>query len=98
GAGWEATGSESVQARQLVDKNVKGLGSYGQLGVGHSPAKTGSDPAFPRALRGVTATLRSDPSVATVVAPRAGVSIAPDCHAAVCRARAPCRQRAIARR
>jgi putative drug exporter of the RND superfamily len=86
GAGWEATGSESVQARQLVDKNLKGLGSYGQLVVVHSPDKTVSDPAFQRALRGVTARLRSDPAVASVVAPRAGVSIAPDRRTAVIRA------------
>jgi RND superfamily putative drug exporter len=86
GAGWEATGSESVQARQLVDKNFKGLGSYGQLVVVHSLDKTVSDPAFQRALRGVTAKLRSDPAVTTVVAPRAGVSIAPDRHTAVIRA------------
>ena len=25
GAGWETTGSQSVQARQLIDKNFKGL-------------------------------------------------------------------------
>ncbi|HEX4733703.1 MAG TPA: hypothetical protein VH247_04770, partial [Thermoleophilaceae bacterium] len=36
GAGWEATGSESVQARQLIDKNFNGLGSYGQLVVVHA--------------------------------------------------------------
>src|SRR3954463_8409210 len=58
GAGWEATGSESVQARQLIDKNFKGLGSYGQVVVVHSADKTVADPAFRRALREVTAKLR----------------------------------------
>ena len=31
GAGWETTGSASVQARQLIDKNFNGLVSYAQL-------------------------------------------------------------------
>src|SRR3954470_10939194 len=46
GAGWEATGSESVQARQLIEKNFKGLGSYAQVVVVHAPDKAISDPAF----------------------------------------------------
>jgi putative drug exporter of the RND superfamily len=51
GAGWEATGSESVHARQLTDRNFGGLGSYGLAVVVHAPQKTVSDPAFRRALR-----------------------------------------------
>ena len=86
GAGWEATGSESVHARQLIDKNFNGLGSYGQTVVVHSPDKTVSDPAFRRALRGVEAKLKSDPAVTTVVPGRAGVSISPDRHTAVIQA------------
>ena len=27
GAGWEATGSQSVEARQLIDKQFQGLGA-----------------------------------------------------------------------
>src|SRR3954453_15274975 len=52
GAGWEATGSESVQARQLIDKSFDGLGTYGLTVVVHAPDKTVSDPAFARVLRG----------------------------------------------
>ena len=33
GAGWEATDSESVQARQLIKKDFNGLGSYGLAGL-----------------------------------------------------------------
>src|SRR4051812_28120315 len=62
GAGWEATGSESVQARQLVDQSFNGLGSYGPTVVVHSPDRTVSDPAFRRVLRGVEAELKSDPA------------------------------------
>jgi hypothetical protein len=42
GAGWETTGSQSVQARQLIDKNFHGLSSYGLMTVIHSPTQTRS--------------------------------------------------------
>ena len=40
GAGWETTGSQSVQARQLIDKNFQGLSSYALMTVIYSPAQT----------------------------------------------------------
>ena len=40
GAGWEATGSESVQARELVDRSFQGQGSYGLMAVVHSGGST----------------------------------------------------------
>src|SRR4051794_25014586 len=86
GAGWEATGSESVQARQLIEKDFHGLGSYGLVVVVDSPGKTVSAPAFRRALRDVEVTLKRDPAVTAVVPPRAGVSISPDRHTAVIQA------------
>src|SRR4051794_38438993 len=86
GAGWEATGSESVQARQLIEKDFNGLGSYGLVVVVDSPGKTVSAPAFRRALRDVEVTLKRDPAVTAVVPPRAGVSISPDRHTAVIQA------------
>jgi RND superfamily putative drug exporter len=75
-----------VQARKLIDKDFHGLGTYGQVVVVHSPEKTVSDPAFGRALRGVEAKLKRDPSLTTVVRPRPGVSISPDRHTAVIQA------------
>ncbi len=86
GAGWEATGSESVQARQLIDRNFDGLGSYGLVVVVHAQDKTVSDPAFRRALQGVEARLERDPAVTTVVPPRAGTSLSSDRHTAVIQA------------
>jgi RND superfamily putative drug exporter len=86
GAGWETTGSESVQARQLIDKDFNGFGTYGLTVVVHAPDKTVSDPAFERVLRAVEDKLDSDPAVGTVVPPRAGVSISSDRHAAVIQA------------
>jgi putative drug exporter of the RND superfamily len=83
GAGWEATGSESVQARQLLDDNFHGAGGYGPTVVVHSPHKTVSDPAFARTLRRVEITLQRSPAVTAVAPPRSGTSIAPDRHTAV---------------
>jgi len=86
GAGWEAAGSESVQARRLIDKDFKGFEAYGLTVVVHARDKTVSDPAFQRVLRGVEDKLSRDPAVAAVVAPRAGVSISADRHVAVVQA------------
>ena len=86
GAGWEAAGSESVQARELIDKNFQGLGSYGLMVVVHSSDKTVDDPAFDQAVADVERTLKSDESVTTVVPPKAGVSISQDGHTAVVQA------------
>src|SRR5512133_2876969 len=86
GAGWQSTGSESVQARQLIDEGFQGSGTYGLTVVVHAPDKTVADPAFARVLRAVQDKLRSDPAVATVAPPRPGVSISPDRHVAVIQA------------
>jgi putative drug exporter of the RND superfamily len=83
GAGWETTGSESVQARHLINKNLHGSGTYGLTVVVHAQDRTVADPAFERVLRRVQDRLKHDPAVKTVVPPRAGVSISPDGHAAV---------------
>ncbi len=39
GAGWETSGSQSVQARNLIDKNFQGLSSYALRTVIYSPTK-----------------------------------------------------------
>ena len=69
GAGWEATGSQSVQARQLIDRNFHGLSSYGLMTVVSSPTKTVNDPSFRAAIVAVERTLRADGAVSTVLAP-----------------------------
>ncbi len=86
GAGWEASGSQSVQARQLIDKNFQGLSSYGLMVVVNSPSKTVGDPAFQSTLTAVERRLRGDGAVSNVVPPRPGASISPDAHTAVIQA------------
>ena len=86
GAGWETSGSQSVQARQLIDKNFHGLSSYGLMTVVYSPTKTVNDPAFESVVTGVERTLRTDGAVKSVVAPAPGVSISRDGHTAIVQA------------
>jgi RND superfamily putative drug exporter len=86
GAGWEATGSESVAARHAIDKSFQGLSSSALMVVVHSPAKTVADPAFERAIVATERVLQADPRVASVVAPRPGTSISRDGHTAIVQA------------
>jgi RND superfamily putative drug exporter len=83
GAGWEASGSQSVQARKLVERDFRGLGSYGLMAVVYSPRETVSDAGFKAVVARVEATLRADSAVRTVVAPTPGLSISRDGHTAI---------------
>ena len=69
GAGWEASGSQSVQARKLVERDFAGLGSYGLMTVVYSPDADGRRPEFRSAIARVEQTLRANGAVRTVVAP-----------------------------
>src|SRR6187402_3354311 len=88
GAGWEATGSESVDVRQQVDAEFGGAGAYGLQVAVHSRRQTVEDPSFRRTVAAVERTLASDSAVARVVPPQPGVSISADGHTAVVRATA----------
>jgi RND superfamily putative drug exporter len=86
GAGWEATGSESVRARAIVDSQFGGLSSSAlQVVVRTSTGKI-SDPGPAAVIAAVGRTLTADPRISTVVAPTAGVSISQDGHTAVVQA------------
>ena len=86
GAGWEASGSESVDARKLVDRNFRGLSSSALQVVVHSPTRTVSDPVFRQTITSAQRTLQRDSRVAGVVPPRPGQSISRDGHTAVIQA------------
>jgi RND superfamily putative drug exporter len=83
GAGWETTGSPSVQARQLINKNFNGLSSYGLMTVVYSATQTINDRAFQRTVAQVESTLRADSAVRSVVRPALGISISRDGHTAI---------------
>ncbi len=83
GAGWEATGSESVQARSLIQQHFAGNSSSAIWVVVHSPAQSPSDPAFAATLTRVEKILGADHAIASVTAPRPGTSISRDGHTAI---------------
>jgi putative drug exporter of the RND superfamily len=86
GAGWEATGSESVAARQAIDARFGGLSSSALMVVVHSSEKTVADPAFQRAVASTQRTLKADPRVTSVIAPQPGTSVSRDGHTAIVQA------------
>jgi putative drug exporter of the RND superfamily len=83
GAGWQASGSQSVQARALIQQNFGGLSSSAPLVVVHSPTLTSASPLFRATVSNVESVLRADRHVSTVVPPRPGVSISRDGHTAL---------------
>lgn len=86
GAGWEVTGSESVAARGVVDRNFGGFGGYGLMVAVSSNSQTVSDPAFKSTVAKVTAILGSDPAVTGVAQPQPGMTISKDGRIAVVQA------------
>ena len=86
GAGWEATGSESVAARKAIDQNFRGLSSSALMVVVHADRATVSDAPFKRALTSAQSTLKRDRRVSRVVPPHAGTSISRDGHTAIIQA------------
>ncbi len=83
GAGWEATGSDSVAARTLIQQHFAGNASSGLMIVVHSPTATTTDAAFTATTNKVAAILKTDPAVASVTPPTPGTSISQDGHTAI---------------
>ena len=83
GAGWEASGSQSVQARALIDEHFGGQSSAALMVVVHSSAARVGDPQFTATVDRVAGILRADSRVASVALPRAGFSISQDGHTAI---------------
>ncbi|MFP5363027.1 MAG: MMPL family transporter [Thermoleophilia bacterium] len=86
GAGWEATGSESVAAREFVDENFGGLSSSALMVVVHSQSQSTDDAAFQRVVASAQKLLEQDSRVGAVVPPQAGSSISRDGRTAVIQA------------
>jgi len=83
GAGWQANGSESVQARQLIQKSFRGFSSNALLAVVHSNDATAAAPAFRRTVARVATLLRASREVTAVELPRAGSTVSADGHTAL---------------
>ncbi|MFL5824942.1 MAG: MMPL family transporter [Thermoleophilaceae bacterium] len=83
GAGWEAPGSESGQARRAVESHFPGQGTYALSVVVAGERARISDPPMRAALSGVQRTLQGDKAVSGVVAPRRGVTVSRDRRTAI---------------
>ncbi|HEU5277641.1 MAG TPA: MMPL family transporter [Gaiellaceae bacterium] len=83
GAGWQANGSESVQARTLIQRDFAGLSSSALIVVVHSTRDTVTAPAFRTTLTDVQHILGTNAAIASVQAPQAGTGISPDARTAI---------------
>jgi RND superfamily putative drug exporter len=87
GAGWQESGSQSVQVRNVIDREFGGLSSSAlQVVIVDHARAIADDSAAQRVLTHVTALLRADPRISTVTAPQAGVSLSADGRTAVIQA------------
>jgi len=79
GAGWEDSTSQSVAARNLIQRDFAGLGASAlQVVVVDHNAALASDPTAQTVLAKVTTMLRADKRVSTVVPPQQGASLSAD--------------------
>ena len=85
GGGWQADGSQSVQARQLIDRHFQGQGSYALVVVVSSRRQTADSQGFRATIGRVVGLLRRDPAVGAVTSPPAAGSVAPGGRVAVVR-------------
>ena len=78
GAGWHATGSESVAARDQVDAEFGGHSSSALMVAVSSDQLTARDPAFADVVSAAELRLAADRRVSSVTSPSDGVSISAD--------------------
>jgi len=84
GAGWQASDSQSVAARAIIQKDFSGLGATGlQVVIVDHHGPIASDPKAQAIVAKATNALRGDPRVSTVVPPQPGVSISRDGRTAI---------------
>ncbi len=86
GAGWEATGSESLEVRELVDDQFGGMSSSALMVVVHSEDSRFGNPEFDRTLDDAATILKNSGDVGGVVMPTQRSWVSPDGHTAVIQA------------
>jgi RND superfamily putative drug exporter len=87
GAGWQDSGSQSVAARSVIERDFAGMGSTAlQVVVQDRQRPIAQDPAAQRVIAGAAGLLRADRRVSTVVLPQAGLSLSRDGRTAVIQA------------
>ncbi len=84
GAGWQDSGSRSVQARSVIEKNFQGLGATAlQIVIHDGHGRIADDPGAQRIVARAETLLKADPRVSVVVGPRPGVSLSRDATTAI---------------
>lgn len=83
GAGWQASGSDSVRARAVIDRDFTGLSATALEVVVSATTPIAGNPAASEAVGRAEALLRADPRVSTVVPPQPGTSLSRDGRTAV---------------
>ncbi|MGO9856300.1 MAG: MMPL family transporter [Acidimicrobiales bacterium] len=84
GAGWQASNSQSVAARAIIEKDFSGLGATAlQVVIVDRHDAIASDPRARAVVVEATKVLRRDPRVSTVVPPQARVSVSRDGRTAI---------------
>jgi RND superfamily putative drug exporter len=98
GAGWQDSGSQSVQARSVIQKNFQGLGATAlQVVVHDGRGPIAKDPSAQRVIAHAEALLRADHRVSTVVGPQPGASLSRDGTTAIIQAGAAADANAMVR-
>jgi RND superfamily putative drug exporter len=84
GAGWQDSTSQSVKARDIVQRDFAGLGSTAlQVVVVDHHGAISADPAAQQVVAGVARTLQANRDVSTVSLPRPGASLSRDGRTAI---------------
>ena len=84
GAGWQDSTSQSVRARDVVQRDFAGLGSTAlQVVIVDHQRPIATDPSAQAVVAKAAALLRADPRVSTVVPPQPGLSLSTDGRTAV---------------
>jgi RND superfamily putative drug exporter len=86
GAGWEASGSQSVRAREAINRHFGGMSAYELVAVVHSPSLAYRSPAFRSVVAETRAVLARSRAVKGLAGPTPGLSISRDGHTAVIQA------------
>ncbi|MBO1766691.1 MMPL family transporter [Allobranchiibius sp. GilTou38] len=79
GAGWQDSGSQSVQARDVIQRNFHGMGATAlQVVIHDGTGPIAKDPKAQQLISQVEALLKADPRVSTVLGPQPGSSLSRD--------------------
>jgi len=83
GAGWEASGSESAKARDAIETDFPGQGTYALSAVVAGGRADIGDPRMRSTVAEVRRVLHADAAVSGVLGPRRGVTLSPDRRTAI---------------